>query len=74
MVAQSTVEAEYIALSLDVREALWIKNFDQTFGLPNDIFKISIGEDNQGYIGLISHNKINDRSKHIDVEYQLIYG
>lgn len=72
VVAQSTVEAEYIALANAVREALWFRKFEVPRGLPGETFGIVIGEDNQGCISLSEDRIVNNKSKHIDVRYQLI--
>lgn len=72
VVAQSSVEAEYIALADTVREAQWIKKFERPFGSPKDLFEIAIGEDNQGCIALSDDRVVNNRSKHIDIKYQMI--
>lgn len=50
-VAQSRVEAEYVALSFAVRGALWIKKFESVVNLRGEVFSISIKEDNQGCTG-----------------------
>lgn len=72
VIAQSTVETEFVALSLAVREALWIKKFKLDIPIDSTVFDITIFEDNQGCISLTKQNVINEKSKHIDVKYQLI--
>ena len=50
VVAQSSVEAEYIALSLAVREALWLRKLDVVFmTVPTPILW---GVDNQSALAL----------------------
>lgn len=65
-IACSTVEAEYIALSLATRQIQWyIKGF-KDFGLS---IPCAIFCDNTGAISLSQDDKLNDRTKHIDVAY-----
>lgn len=40
IVAQSAVQAEFIALSDAVREVLWIKMFQEPVGIPGSVFSI----------------------------------
>lgn len=75
VVAQSFKEAEYIALAMCVRLALWIKKFKSFFKLllPNNdvdtLLYMSIAEDNQTCI-LAATGPINSEfSKHIDIRY-----
>lgn len=70
VVAQSSVETEYITLSFAVGEALWLRNLDAVFmTVPTPIL---VGVDNQVALAL-AHDDINDeRIKHIDVKYRFI--
>lgn len=45
--AQSTVEAEFIALFEAMREALWIEKFPEPDGIPESVLNVSIGEDSK---------------------------
>ena len=71
-VSTSTCEAEYIALCLATKEAIWLAR------LISDIcdYKIpqvvSIGVDNQGTIDTGENSSINQRNKHIDVQYHFV--
>ena len=68
-VAVSTTEAEYMAASAAVREALWLKKLLGDLDIVNVNNPIMIMSDNQGAIKLL-HNPITSvRSKHIDVIY-----
>lgn len=69
IVAQSPVEAEYIAMSFAVRETLWIKKSSTAIWIDKEIFNICIKEDNQGCNSLSKDNIVNNRSKHIDIKY-----
>jgi len=70
-VALSTVEAEFIAASMAVKETLWHQGFFQSLdmcasqGTPLLI-------DNQGALDLIKSSQINDRTKHIDTRFRHI--
>ena len=70
IVAQSSVEAEYIALSFAVREALWLRKLDGVFGSGST--PLGLGVDNQGALALSRDVVQNERSKHIDVKYHFI--
>lgn len=73
VVAQNTLDAEYIALSEAIREALWFKKFSAALEcIPNYVFNITLDEDNQGCISGATDNFVNSRSKHIDVRYQMV--
>ena len=71
-VATSSCEAEYIASCLASKEAIWLSRLhSDLIGKPSaDPIRISI--DNQGTIDLASNSIINDRSKHIDIQYHFI--
>lgn len=72
VVAQSSVEAEYISLADSVREALWLKKFGNPVGIQQSTFNISIGEEKQGCRELCGDRVVNEKSKHIVVRYQMI--
>ena len=69
--AQSTTEAEYIALSLAAREAAALRNllFEMYLddGNPTTIY-----EDNQPAIDLLSKSTGDSRTKHIDLRWHYI--
>ena len=70
VVAQSTVEAEYIALSFAAREAIWLQKFPLDFAeCPT---QIGISGDNQRALCLANDEIHNDRSKHIDFKFHFI--
>jgi hypothetical protein len=70
-VAQSTVEAEYMATAEAVKEAMWWRSFLGELGFdvsqPTPLFS-----DNQGSIHLAKNSDHHARTKHIDVKYHLI--
>ena len=69
-VALSSCEAEYIALTATVQDALYlIQLLDQ---LVNVCCPLQIYEDNQGTIALSKDPVNRQRSKHIDIRYYFI--
>lgn len=68
--AQSSPEAEYIAVSFAIREALWLSKFWQPLQL--DQRSMAIYVDNQGCLQISKDNVLNETTKHIDVKYQMI--
>ena len=71
VVAQSTVEAEYIAMALAIKNLLWIIQLLHELGLRVEL-PVEVNEDNQGTIQLAKNPIISTRSKHIDIRYHLI--
>jgi len=70
-VAQSTTEAEYIAIATAYKEILWLRQvLAQVIGkeLPPTPFHI----DNQAALSLAASLAINTRTKHIDIRYHAI--
>lgn len=66
----SSMEAEFVALSSAVKEALWIRKLN--IELLNDTEAVEVFEDNQACIRF-SHDFIHsDRTKHIDVRYYFV--
>jgi hypothetical protein len=63
-VTLSTAEAEYIALSMEVYEAMW---------LLTDLFDHEMDPiitcDNQSYVKLSENPVFHDRSKHIEIKH-----
>ena len=76
VVALSTLEAEYIACSDAVREALWLQRLLEDMalstGLHRDSQPVLIGCDNQGALKLIETGVSKQKTKHIDVKYHHI--
>jgi hypothetical protein len=70
-IAQSTVEAEYIAASDANREAIWLRKL--ILGLFGDRLETTIIHcDNQSCVKLTENLVFHDRSKHIDMRYHYI--
>jgi hypothetical protein len=67
----STVEAEYIALSVAVREVvLFVKILTDLF--DHDMDPIIIHCDNQSHVNLYENHVFYDRSKHVEIKYHYI--
>jgi hypothetical protein len=70
-VALSTAEAEYIALSVPVREVVWLRK------LLTDLFNHEMDPtiihcDKQSCVKLFENPMFHDRSKHIEIKYHYI--
>lgn len=69
--ADSTTEAEFVAMAESVKEAIWLCCLLRSLGfspcLPTSIFS-----DNQGAIQLVKNPKFHKRTKHIETKYYLI--
>ncbi len=72
VVATSSCEAEYVACCISCKEAVWLSRLlaDLLF-LPSSQ-PISIRVDNNGSRKLAFNATINERSKHIDVQYHFV--
>ena len=70
VVALSTSEAEYVALSLAAQEAAWLQKFLTELQITSK--PIVIMEDNQGAIALARNLIAHSRTKHIDIRYHFI--
>lgn len=70
IVAQSTAEAEYIALAHCTREVLFIRQLLSELGYEQE--ETSIFEDNQACIAIAENPTQHSRTKHIDVRYHFI--
>lgn len=71
-VALSTTEAEYIALSLGVSEACWIRYFVHDFKLDNDFICVKIFADNQSAIKVSKNPEFHKRLKHVDIKFHFV--
>ena len=70
VVALSTSEAEYVALSLAAQEATWLQKLFTDLQIPTK--PIVIKEDNQGAIALARNPIAHSRTKHIDIRFHFI--
>lgn len=70
MVALSSTEAEYIALTEAVKEGMWLKGFITELGLKQEA--VSIHCDSQSAIHLSRNSVFHERTKHIDVKRHFV--
>ena len=70
VVALSTTEAEYIALSEAVKEAIWLKGLVTELGLKQGSVNISC--DSSSAIQLSKNPKYHERTKHVDIRLHFI--
>lgn len=70
VVALSTTEAEYMAITEAVKEALWMKGIisELCFKQP----QVIIHSDSQSALHLAKHQVFHERSKHIDVKLHFV--
>ena len=69
-VALSTAEAEYVALSAAIQEALWLQQLMSDV-LNKHIEEMTVHEDNQSTISLTKNQHSHGRTKHVDIKYHL---
>lgn len=70
IVAQSTIEAEYIALTHCVRDVLFVRQMLKELGYAQKTTIIK--EDNQACIAIAENPTQHARTKHIDVRYHFV--
>ena len=69
--ANSTTEAEFVAMAESVKEAIWLHRLLHSLGFSSQN-PTSIFSDNQGTIQLVKNPKYHKRTKHIETKYYLI--
>ena len=67
----STTEAEFIALSEAAKEVIWIRNVLSDLGCQQT-HPITTYEGNRSCLNLIKHEKLSNRSKHIDTKFNFV--
>lgn len=68
IIALSSTEAEYVALSETCKETIWLKRLVNFFD-ANLTFPIKIDTDSQSCMKMISNEKLSYRTKHIDTKF-----
>ena len=69
--ALSTIEAEYITLSVEVREVVWLhKLLTDLFNHEMDLTTIHC--DNESCVNISENLVFHDKSKHIEIKYHYI--
>ena len=72
-VAQSSVEAEYMAANQAAREALWFRTLLNELGYFNLVSSpTKIYSDSQGSIALVKNPEFHTRTKHIDIQHHFV--
>jgi hypothetical protein len=72
IVALSSTESEYVALSEALKEALWLKKLLVSLNLMNEKDQIKIKEDNESCIKLSKNDTSHGRMKHVNLKYHFI--
>ena len=70
VVALSSTEAEYMAATEAIKEAIWIKGLTQELGMNSE--NINVFCDNQSALHLMKNPMFHERSKHIDIKLHFI--
>ena len=70
-VALSTVEAEYMALSVATQEAIWLQHLQEELGVTNTGPTL-IYEDNQGAISMVKNPVFHKRTRHVQIRYHFV--
>ena len=70
IVATSTTEAEYVALSTMSKEIVFLRNFLESIGFPQQV--TPVWADNMAANFLSQHAKVSSRTKHIDIKFHHI--
>ena len=71
VVALSSTEAEYVALSSATQEIVWLRSLLAAMGLEQKE-ATKLHEDNQGSISLSKNPKSHSRTKHIDIKFHYV--
>ena len=72
-VADSTTEAEYVAVSEASKEAVWIKKFLEEIGVvPTALDPVEIYCDNSGAVAQAREPSSHHKTRHIERKYKLI--
>jgi len=71
MIALSTTQAEYVALSEAACEACWLRNLFDELGYPQE-HPMLIKGDNDGLISMAKNQQFHNRSKHIAIRWHWV--
>ena len=69
-VALSTTDAEYLAMTEAIKEAIWLQGLLDDLGIEQDLLKINC--DSMRAIYLAKNRVYHARTKHIDVRFHFI--
>lgn len=70
LVALSSMEAEYIALSEATKEVIWLRKLRKFFGHCEQTTDVYV--DNQSCLSNVQNQKFSNRTKHIDTRHHFI--
>ena len=70
-VALSTTEAEYMALTEGVKEAIYLQGLIHELGM-NELMRITVLGDNRSSLSLAKNSVLHAKTKHIDIRYHFI--
>ena len=70
-VAVSTTEAEYMAVSEAVKEAMWLRQLVRSM-LGREVGSVPISCDSESALATIRNPIVSQRAKHIDVRYHFV--
>ncbi|CAA0813897.1 cysteine-rich RLK (RECEPTOR-like protein kinase) 8 [Striga hermonthica] len=70
IVTLSTTEAEYVAVTEAAKELVWLQNFLNELGRPQE--DLALYSDSQSAIHLAKNPAFHSRTKHIEVKYHFI--
>ncbi|MBW0477039.1 hypothetical protein O181_016754 [Austropuccinia psidii MF-1] len=70
VVAQSTTEAEFIAMNICVKQLRWMSYLLNDLGINSS--KPTLYNDNSGALTISKQATLNDNTKHIEVRYQYL--
>ncbi|GJS62213.1 retrotransposon protein, putative, ty1-copia subclass [Tanacetum coccineum] len=70
VMALSTTEAEYMALTEAVKEVIWLRGLLEELGV--ELNTVEVNCDNQGAFHLSRNHVFHERTKHINVRYHFI--
>src|ERR1700720_4105 len=71
IIAMSSTESEYVALSEAGREAYWLRNLYDKLGFPQ-VGPTVIKSDNEGSVILFHSPQFHARTKHIDIRHHCV--
>jgi len=72
IVALSTSEAEYVALSMATQEAVWLRHFLSDLTVTELDIPTVVMEDNQGTIAIAKNPVGHAHTKHMDIRYHYV--
>ena len=70
-VATSTCEAEYVAMCMAAKESIWLSRLIAVLR-STEALPIVLGIDNNGAIETAKNASVNQRNKHIDLQYHFV--